>query len=246
MCRPGELARMIGVSLTIAHENCPLAAATRRRGVRFSTATWYCDPRTGRWEKRMRATAPSGDALASGLARVRDSDGTLEFALRSKTGRTASFDAVFEGGEATDVVLAHDGVTIGPSSQADGLERWHLGFGTRERADDAIRALAAHRSLSVRERRFVDLAGFGPLLEHARAVDGFLAACRRLTPVERATLETAVRNGYYETPREESLASLGARLGVSDVAVSKTLRRAERKLLGSAVTALDDFDAADR
>ena len=62
----------------------------------------------------------------------------------------------------------------------------------------------------------------------------------RLTEREREVLETALERGYYETPRTTTLDALGEILDVSDVAVSKTLRRVERKILAHAVDWTDD------
>ena len=54
-----------------------------------------------------------------------------------------------------------------------------------------------------------------------------------LTERQRTLLELAFRLGYYETPARTSLARLAAIMGVSRAAVSKTLRRAESRLLSS-------------
>ncbi|WP_306061510.1 helix-turn-helix domain-containing protein [Natronococcus wangiae] len=78
------------------------------------------------------------------------------------------------------------------------------------------------------------------MYQHFDAASAFLTACERLTEIERQALSTAFEYGYYETPREETLASLSERCGVSDAAISKTLRRAERKLLGATVTTLQE------
>ena len=65
-----------------------------------------------------------------------------------------------------------------------------------------------------------------------------LAAGRELTPTERATVQRAVAAGYYDVPRAVTLGDLAASLDVSDAAVSKTLRRAETKLLEPALEAV--------
>lgn len=54
-----------------------------------------------------------------------------------------------------------------------------------------------------------------------------------VTERQRALLELAYRLGYFETPAKTSLAKLARIAGVSRAAVSKTLRRAEARVLES-------------
>lgn len=54
----------------------------------------------------------------------------------------------------------------------------------------------------------------------------------RLTEKQRATLETAVERGYFESPPEVSLAELSDEFDVSESALSQRLARAERTVLG--------------
>ena len=58
-------------------------------------------------------------------------------------------------------------------------------------------------------------------------VDG----CRDLSETERETLEAAVDEGYFESPRDATLGDLADRFDVSKPAVSKNLRRGQRKML---------------
>ena len=52
-----------------------------------------------------------------------------------------------------------------------------------------------------------------------------------LTDKQRRTLELALREGYYERPRESNLTDLAEQLDLSKSAVSQRLRTAERKLI---------------
>lgn len=52
-----------------------------------------------------------------------------------------------------------------------------------------------------------------------------------LTDAQRQTLVAAVERGYYDIPRQVSLAELGEQFGISDQAVSERLRRATRALV---------------
>ncbi|AHG04409.1 bacterio-opsin activator [Halobacterium sp. DL1] len=52
-----------------------------------------------------------------------------------------------------------------------------------------------------------------------------------LTQPEREALVLALHQGYFESPRQSSLADLAAELGVSEQAVSNRLRRGNEKIL---------------
>lgn len=54
-----------------------------------------------------------------------------------------------------------------------------------------------------------------------------------LTEKQREAVELALREGYYERPREADLAALAGTLDISKSAVSQRLRTAERKLIKS-------------
>lgn len=54
-----------------------------------------------------------------------------------------------------------------------------------------------------------------------------------LTDKQRQTVELALREGYYERPREADLTELAEQLDLSKSAVSQRLRTAERKLIKS-------------
>lgn len=53
----------------------------------------------------------------------------------------------------------------------------------------------------------------------------------KLTAKQREILETAVELGYYELPRERTLADIGDELGLSSATVSEHLRKVEAKLV---------------
>lgn len=59
---------------------------------------------------------------------------------------------------------------------------------------------------------------------------------RPLSETERRTLETAVDEGYFRTPRDATLETLTEVFDISKTGVSKNLRRAERKILKRAVS----------
>ena len=61
-----------------------------------------------------------------------------------------------------------------------------------------------------------------------------------LTPRQREVLEAAVRNGYFEVPRECTLAELAADLGIDKSTASGILRRGEARIVTWFLTGVDD------
>jgi predicted DNA binding protein len=66
-----------------------------------------------------------------------------------------------------------------------------------------------------------------------RAFRGERGPLSELTERQRLLLQLAYRLGYYDTPSRTSLARLARIVGVSRAAVSKTLRRAQARLLAA-------------
>jgi predicted DNA binding protein len=255
------------VALDLRQEDCPLTRASAEHDVEMTTPHWRLDSGTRRWDLRVRVSADGGDGtLEAALRTLRDAREMEEFRLYAKRDGDAFVRTVFEETTAIDVVGRHGGIVVGPFDQVDGRERWRLGFDDAGDADAALSDLDRHESFSVRDRRRLDplperpggrrddagpptgdSAAATPL--RPRATDAVAEAGDRLlraaslTRTERRTLAVAFAQGYFESPREATLAEVGDRLGVSDVAVSKTLRRAERKLLAATLPAGDDPDS---
>jgi len=99
----------------------------------------------------------------------------------------------------------------------------------REALIELLSALET-RELSVVTR---DIRRQGESIEQSVQID-----LGTLTTKQRRALELALRNGYYERPREIDLATLAERLGISKSAVSQRLRSAERKLIEDALQSL--------
>lgn len=96
---------------------------------------------------------------------------------------------------------------------------WQLGVGFPDEAslDEALRSLEA--------------AGVGVESTRQRHASTPDPPTEGLTPTQRRTLDAALREGYFEVPREVTLGELAAELGITDQAVSARLRRGLGKLV---------------
>jgi predicted DNA binding protein len=224
------------LSLDVRQTDCPLTRATRTHDATFTTPYWYFDSGSGRWELRVHATARNRHALGGALRALRDADSVDRFELHSKRATTAFVQTTFAETTAIGTIDRHDGYVIGPFRNVAGTEQWHLGFDTEAAADAALSDLDRREEFTVRDRHRLDPTESADSMPE-RIPHG---TSDRLTEREREVLETALERGYYETPRTTTLDALGEILDVSDVAVSKTLRRVERKILTDAVDRTDD------
>lgn len=179
--------------------------------------------------------------MEAGIRALRDTQTMHRFELKRKHGSHATLQLQFDETDAINTITANGGAVVGPFTNSGGRERWHLGFTDSAAIDDALSQLDRCEEFTVVERTSHDIRDETSIYRHFDAAAVFLTACDRLTETECQVFSTAFESGYCETPREETLASLGERCGVSDAAISKTLRRAERKLLGASVTALSSL-----
>ncbi|PSQ15263.1 helix-turn-helix domain-containing protein [Halobacteriales archaeon QS_8_69_26] len=233
---------MIDVILDVRQYDCPFVETTDEHPLSFSASHWEYDPGAARTEVRMVAEAPESGALTAGLRTLRDHPCLRSCELVSKRGTQAELDTVVDETAAMAVVQAHDGYITAPFYVEDGSELWHVGFDDDATVDEALVALEAENDFVVESREEVDEAAVGGVIRNADAASALLDGCRALTDVERATLETAVAEGYFDTPRGITLGELADEFGVSKPAVSKNLRRGQRKLLERAVDAIGDMD----
>lgn len=226
---------MISVSLDMYQPDCPLTQTTVDHEVEFSTVYWDFSPSQGQWDLRIRATASEQEVLEEGLIALREYDTMHTFELYRKLGGDALLRTVFDQTEAIETISDHSGIVIGPFHNFHGREQWKIGFDTASEAEDTLAELDRHNEFTVQRKQPLDMDTFFDVLYQHRAAATLLDGINELTKTERRVLRTAFENGYFDTPRDETLQSLGHRLDISDVAVSKTLRRAERKILSSVI-----------
>ncbi|SDQ44499.1 helix-turn-helix domain-containing protein [Natronobacterium texcoconense] len=231
---------MISLALSVRQCDCPLTEASDEYDVAFVTPHWHYDHDRGDLELRILADAADGSALECGLDVVRSHEETIEFELLAKHGRTGRARLTMGTTDVMRTIVDHDGYLTGPFENVDGSERWQVGFDSDAAAEAALAILERRDDdVELRNRRVLDPE---TVLEdvHADAIGStVLERSRELTATERETLRLAIDTGYYDVPRSATLGDLADALEVSDAAVSKTLRRAEGKLLEPTVSAVE-------
>jgi len=125
-------------------------------------------------------------------------------------------------------LLERDGIAATVTDVTDGIIRVDAYVRSREVLTEAITDLSSIGSVRIRKLGALDGDGIADL----RTIDIGV-----LTGTERETLERAVEAGYYDDPRRATLSDLAESFGISEAAVSKRLRSAERKLVTQSVGA---------
>jgi predicted DNA binding protein len=233
---------MIDLDIDMRQYDCPFIDTTDDVDIAFSAVQWQLDTDTEELETRMIAKADSQGALDSGLRALRDHRGMNDCYVLSKWDGVAQIGTVIDQTDAMRTIRRNGGYITGPFHIEDGRERWHVGFDDDEAEGVTLSELTRHNDFEVESRDRFGATELFDLIENADSALSLLEGCRSLTGTERETFEAASRLGYYETPREATLSDLAEHFDVSKTAVSTTLRRGERRLLGAAMAALSDLD----
>jgi predicted DNA binding protein len=233
---------MIDLTMDMEQYDCPFIATTDEYEVSFAAVHWDFDERARQLENRFVVEGSSQSILENGLDALQSHPGMNTCDLFRKRDDTAFIRTVIEETDAMGVIRANDGYITGPFRIADGSETWEVGFDDERIAGDALSELDRNNEFTVESREILELDDTFDLLENADAAAELLQGCRDLSAVERATLSVAADAGYFEQPRDATLQTLADEFDVSDTAVSKNLRRGERKVLRRVVNALDALD----
>lgn len=233
---------MIDVTLDMEQYDCPFVHATEEHDLAFSAVHWEFDTATDTLETRMVVEGDDRASLGQGLSELRAHDGLREYTLLSKTGDVAHIRSVVDQTAAMETVRSGGGYITGPFYVADGSELWHVGFDDRGEADGTLSRLDRENEYEVLERDEPDLPELQGFIQNAGAAMTLIEGCKDLSDVERETLETAASEGYFESPRSATLGTLADEFDISKPAVSKNLRRGQRKMLQRVVDAMSELE----
>ncbi|MFW6003185.1 MAG: helix-turn-helix domain-containing protein [Halanaeroarchaeum sp.] len=233
---------MIDLSMDMEQFDCPFIDTSADYEVSFSAIHWQLDTAAEQLETRLVVEAADRWELDAGLTALRDHENLNDYQLFSKHDGTAIIRTVIEETNAMSTISAHDGYITGPFHIEDGRERWQVGFDSERTADEAIVALEKGNEFVIEGRSELELDQLFDLITHSSAATTLLDAVRDLSEVEERTITAAADAGYFESPREATLSTLADEFDVSTAAVSKNMRRGEKKLLRSIVRALEDVE----
>lgn len=233
---------MESLTLDMVQYDCPYIDTTDDHEVSYYAMQWDFNTARRELETRIVVTGQDRGALDDGLRALRDHDNMLGYDLLSRRDDRAVIRSRIEETNAMSVVRDHKGYITGPFEIRDGSELWHVGFDSDAVADDALASLERRNDFDVLSWDAIDPADYFDLLRNVTAAKRLLDSVRNLSDVERATIESAAEEGYFETPRDGTLATLAGRFDVSKTAVSKNLRRGQRKIFDSVVATFPEVE----
>ena len=233
---------MRSLTVDMVQYDCPYIDVTSTHDVTFFAKQWDFNPTDRELETRILATGSDRGALDNGLSALGEHDRMEGLRLLSRQGRRAVLRTKIGETNAMHAIREHGGYITGPFEIVEGSELWRLGFESERVRSETLSALDRHNDFDVVRDEAVELDDYYDLISHARAAKSLLDGCRDLSDVERRTLAAAVEGGYFERPKEVDLADLAEEFGISKTAVSKNLRRAERKVLRRFVGAVESLD----
>lgn len=234
---------MITLSLDMVQYDCPYIDASDDHEVSFSGMHWDFHAERHELEARVLVEAADSDTLDRGLGALRGHHAMDEYSLLSRRGDTAVIRNEVAETAAMATIRRHGGYLTGPFRATAGSEIWHVGFDSEGSADAALAELDRDNEFSVESRDALTLDDYHDVVQHVGPAKRLLDGCRNLSAVERDTVQHAYREGYFRSPRDATLGTLADEFGVSKPAVSKNLRRGERKVLREVLAAMEDLDA---
>ncbi|WP_254863583.1 helix-turn-helix domain-containing protein [Halovivax gelatinilyticus] len=233
---------MIDVTLDMEQYDCPFIETTDDHDVSFRTLQWDFDSDRRELETRMMVEGDDRGTLESGLSALQNHSNMHECDLFKKHEGIALIRTTIAETNAMRVIRNNDGFITGPFEIEAGTERWEVGFDDERTADDTLAELEVNNEFTVERRSSLELDPMFDLLYNSDAAETLLEACRTLSETERQTLVVAAEKGYFDQPRGATLQMLANEFDVSDTAVSKNVRRAERKILKRVVDAMESIE----
>jgi len=222
--------------------DCPFIETSDDYDVSFAALHWDFHDSVNQLENRFLVEGADRGALENGLRVLGDKQNMRHHELLSKREDVAQIRTVIDETNAMGVIREYDGYITGPFQIENGSERWHVGFDSHEVTDEALSALEQNNDFTVLSRDHLELSSLRRVSQNMDAARTLVDGASDLSTVERQTLEAAVEVGYFNTPRDATLSTIADRFGVSSPAVSKNLRRAQRKVVSSVVDVIGDLD----
>jgi predicted DNA binding protein len=233
---------MITLEMDMVQYDCPYIDTTVDHDVSFFTKQWDFDTETQSLETRIVVGGRDRPALNRGLDALSDHPNMHGYELLRRKDDKAFIRSEIGQTNAMKVIRENDGYITGPFRIKEGSETWHIGFDTESTAADALSELERHNDFEVESRDEVGIDEYYDVMQNRAVAKDLLDACRDLSRVEAETLESAVRDGYFSDPRGATLSSFADEFDVSKMAVSKNLRRSQRKVLDEVVDAMNRLE----
>ncbi|WP_255568302.1 helix-turn-helix domain-containing protein [Salinarchaeum sp. IM2453] len=233
---------MESLKLDMIQYDCPYIRTTRQHDIAFHARHWDFNHASNVLDTRMVAIGADRQELHQGLKSLNNDEMFHEFELLAQQQNTAVIRSRIDETNAMSVIRGHNGYVTGPFVIRGGSEVWNIGFDRGTDSDDALSELERNNEYQVKDDTSIHVDDFLDVLQNIESISGLLRELQNLTDKERDTLETAIEDGYFSSPRDTSLEDLAEEFEISKAGASKNLRRGQRKVLSQVVTILNDLE----
>lgn len=199
--------------IEVEHAGCYTSDLTRRLGVAITVLSGHQTPRgsVGLWE----LSGPDA-VLPQAFAELKRHPFITRADVLQKEPGAWILETVDKEAEVSSALISAGLVFLPPVLIRDGTETYRVFALNRKQVDRAVKVLSRQNKVVVRALRERVIA--------ATPLAG-------LTSKQRATLEAAFREGWYDRPRRVDQASLARRMKVSRPSLTERLARAEANVM---------------
>lgn len=199
--------------LEIEHAGCYTSDLTRRLGVSITALSGHETPEgsVGLWE----LSGPD-EVLPRAVKELRAHENIVRVDVLRRQPGAWILETVDREAEVSSALIGAGLVFIPPVRIRDGTETYRVFALKRAQLDKAVRALSRRNRVTIRAIR-----------ERVTAASPLSG----LTAKQRAAIEAAWREGWYDRPRRVDQARLAKRLKVSRPALAERLQRAEANVM---------------
>jgi len=228
---------MLVATLEIAQYDCPVVRLTESmedvKVVVFGANTSMI--KEGIEKIYIKISSEDPKALFASVGKIQNYESVISSKVLLRTETEAKLLLFIKKTKAMEASVSLDAMPLAPWIAKNGYEKWVLGFHNKKLFNaylSMVKESDIVRSVEVREipEEVVEKmsAAFLPLA-------GFVEKASSLSPRQARVLEFSVERGYYDWPRKSNTVELSRELGISRVAVTKLLRKAEGNILKEAV-----------
>jgi predicted DNA binding protein len=218
-------------SVTIQKEphHCPFSDVTMNCDVRLlHTCVQFNGSTENVWSH---VSSERQEELQKSIQRLKAHPKIAKLEIVNLTKNLASIRLYVMSTKTIAPIILNGGCLVTPILALDGKEFWRAIFSTKSQLNKALNGIMKNYSLKVIEVLELDPMVFFNLVQNFEYVLSIISTINELSAKEKQLLMTAIKKGFYDEPKRINTIELANLFGVSKVAISRRIRRLERKLL---------------
>lgn len=171
------------------------------------------------------------EELQKSIFRIKSHPKIARLQIISMTKNLASIRVNVRSTKTIAPIILNGGYVIAPILALDGKEFWRAIFSTKSQLNKALNGIMKNYSLKITDVLKLDPIVFFNLNQNFEYVLSIIGTINELSTKEKSLLTTAIKKGFFDEPKRINTIELANLFGVSKVAISRRIRRIERKLL---------------